>query len=85
MSGALNGKPQQITLPKPELRPLDLEALFAGTDSEPLKIAASIAQHGIDYSEPIEPSWIVAPEHTLTQRLYAVSYTHLTLPTSDLV
>lgn len=66
MSGALNPKPQQIALPKPELRPLDLEALFAGTDSEPLEIA----QHGIDYNEPIEPSWTVAPEHTLTQRLY---------------
>ena len=63
MSGT---KPQQITLPKPELRPLDLEALFADTDTEPLEIA----QHGIDYSEPTEPSWIVAPEHTLTQRLY---------------
>ena len=66
MSGALNGKPQQITLPKPELRPLDLEALFASTDTEPLEIALP----GIDYSEPTEPSWIVAPEHTLTQRLY---------------
>ena len=66
MSGALNGKPQQITLPKPELRPLDLEALFASTDTEPLELA----QPGIDYSEPTEPSWIVAPEHTLTQRLY---------------
>ena len=63
MSGT---KPQQITLPKPELRPLDLEALFASTDTEPLEIA----QPGIDYSEPTEPSWIVAPEHTLTQRLY---------------
>ena len=66
MSGALNGKPQQIALPKPELRPLDLEALFASTDTEPLELA----QPGIDYSEPTEPSWIVAPEHTLTQRLY---------------
>ena len=66
MSGALNGKPQQITLPKPELRPLDLEALFASTDTEPLELA----QPGIDYSEPIASSWIVAPEHTLTQRLY---------------
>ena len=63
MSGT---KPQQITLPKPELRPLDLEALFASTDTEPLELA----QPGIDYSEPTEPSWIVAPEHTLTQRLY---------------
>ena len=63
MSGT---KPQQITLPKPELRPLDLEALFASTDTEPLELA----QPGIDYSEPIASSWIVAPEHTLTQRLY---------------
>ena len=74
MSGALNGKPQQITLPKP-----DLEPLFESTDTEPLEIAASFAQPGIDYSEtlstlapsePIASSWIVAPEHTLTQRLY---------------
>ena len=74
MSGALNGKPQQITLPKP-----DLEPLFESADTEPLEIAASFAQPGIDYSEtlstlapsePIASSWIVAPEHTLTQRLY---------------
>lgn len=79
MSGALNGKPQQIALPKPELRPLDLEALFAGKNLDRVKLEADIAHAGHDYSETISgieapsqpaPSWIFAPEHTLTQRLY---------------
>ena len=78
MSGALNRKPEQIALPKPELKPLDLEALFAVTDLDRVKLEAEIAQAG-HYSEtisgieaPSQPatSWIFAPEHTLTQRLY---------------
>ena len=79
MSGALNGKPQQIALPKPGLKPLDIEALFAGNNLDHVKLEAEIAQAGHDYSEtisgieaPSQPasSWIFAPEHTLTQRLY---------------
>ena len=80
MSGAV--KPLQIALPKPDLKPLDMASLFpeaiAELDLMPEAIA-SIAQPGIDYSEtlstlapsePIANSWQVAPEHTLTQRLY---------------